>query len=203
MERIAVASDHHFFHRNIIKYCNRPFPSLEAMHERMIKDWNKSVTKDTIVVHLGDFICGGSFDQVKEVLDQLNGFKILVTGNHDRKGKAWLKRAGFNRVFTNRWTLGMYTFSHRVQSADYLLEMNTRYNFHGHSHKYHYGDPFYNFGVDVVGYVPKLVKTNLTREELMYGEGRCERDPLVDIKHRELPICKTYGEFDRQRSGRR
>ena len=152
------------------------------MHEHMIKEWNAVVKPEDIVIHLGDFICGGTFDQVKEIVDQLNGRKILITGNHDRKGKKWFKRAGFQRVFKHRWNVGMYCFSHRPQDALYLEDHGARYNLHGHSHNHHYGDPFYNFGVDVVGYNPKKVKMNLVEDDLLKEQGRHSNDKVLEME---------------------
>jgi len=169
MAEVFCCSDHHMFHTNIIKYCNRPFVDTDEMHKFSIEEWNSVVTPDDIVIHLGDYICGGTKEQVTEITQQLNGTKILITGNHDRKGKQWFIDAGFTRVFKHRWIMGMYCFSHRVQDADYLHDHNIRYNLHGHSHNHDYGDPFYNFGVDVVGYKPIKVKLNLTREDLLNG----------------------------------
>lgn len=164
-----VTSDHHLYHTNIIRYCNRPFDNVDDMHTLMIREWNSVVTPDDIVIHLGDYICGGQKDRVREITQQLNGTKILITGNHDRKGKQWFMDVGFTRVFKDRWVVGQYCFSHRPQDADYLTEMKCTHNLHGHSHTHHYGHPYYNFAVDVVGYVPKRVKMNLTREELLNG----------------------------------
>lgn len=169
--KINLTSDSHLFHHNILKYCNRPFASVYDMHQHIIAEWNSVVQPDEIVIHLGDYICGGTFEQVKEITDQLNGYKILIMGNHDRKSKGWFRDVGFNRVFKHRWNMGMYCFSHRPQEATYLTENKIRYNLHGHSHKYDYGDPFYNFGVDVVGYKPKKVVVNISKEELMNGKG--------------------------------
>ena len=166
---VNVTSDHHLFHTNIIKYCNRPFDNVDEMHTFMVQEWNKVVKPDEFVIHLCDYICGGTFDQIKEITGQLNGRKILITGNHDRKGKSWFKGVGFERVFKNRWCVGMYCFSHRPQTSEYLVENKSRYNLHGHSHKHDYGDPFYNFCVDVVGYRPKKVKVNLTEDDLAIG----------------------------------
>lgn len=137
------------------------------MHSYMIQEWNKIVRPCEFVIHLGDYICGGTFDQIKNITGQLNGRKILITGNHDRKSKSWFRGVGFERVIKHRWCVGMYCFSHRPQTAGYLVENDSRYNLHGHSHKHDYGDPFYNFCVDVVGYGPKKVKLNLTEDDLM------------------------------------
>lgn len=169
---VNITSDSHLYHKKVIKYCNRPFKTLDEMHHHIIVAWNSVVKPDEIVIHLGDYICGGSFDEIKEITDQLNGFKILIMGNHDRKSKTWFRNIGFDRVFKYRWSIGMYCFSHRPQDSIYLTENNIRYNLHGHSHKYDYGDPFYNFCVDVVGYKPKRVEVNLSKEDLMNGVDR-------------------------------
>lgn len=189
-----VISDHHLYHDNIIKYCNRPFANVDEMHQFGIEEWNSVVTPDSIVIHLGDYICGGTKEQVEEITRQLNGYKILITGNHDRKGKQWFLDVGFNRVFKHRWCVGMYCFSHRPQDADYLTENKVRYNLHGHSHKHDYGDPYYNFGVDLIGWRPKKVKLNLTREDLMNGDGITSPDGLIDYKHGKR---RAYGKSER------
>ena len=43
-------SDSHFHHANIIKYCNRPFSSVEEMNQVMIERWNEVVKPDDVVV---------------------------------------------------------------------------------------------------------------------------------------------------------
>ena len=166
------------------------------MHLFMIEEWNSVVGEDDIVIHLGDYICGGTKEQIREITQQLNGIKILITGNHDRKGKQWFLDVGFSRVFKHRWSIGMYCFSHRPQDGDYLSENNVRYNLHGHSHKHDYGDPYFNFSVDVAGYIPKKVKLNLTRENLLNGEGRCVSDPLIDYKHGQVREYTSYSDID-------
>lgn len=58
-ENLFFTSDTHFFHEGIIKFCNRPFASVEEMNEAMIRNWNEVVHEKGTVFHLGDFAFGG------------------------------------------------------------------------------------------------------------------------------------------------
>lgn len=79
-------SDEHYGHKNIIKFCKRPFDSVEEMDSNIINNHNSVVTDDDIVYHLGDFTLKGL--PAKEYIKQLNGKHIFIQGNHDR----WLKK---------------------------------------------------------------------------------------------------------------
>lgn len=84
VQNIFFTSDTHFWHSNIIKYCKRPFSSVEEMNDVIINNWNSIVKKNDIVFHLGDF---GFCDSKKfsDIIKKLNGKIYLITGNHDRK----------------------------------------------------------------------------------------------------------------------
>lgn len=80
---IFFTSDTHFFHKNVIEYCNRPYKSIEEMNEQLIKNWNSKITDADEVYHLGDFaFCGR--EKFINVLNQLRGIKYWVRGNHDK-----------------------------------------------------------------------------------------------------------------------
>lgn len=99
-------SDTHFGHKNIIKYCDRPFADVEEMDRVMTLKWNAIVAPDDVVFHLGDVALGTIAESLPKVA-KLNGFKYLIPGNHDRvfsleKGlqKArWFPK--YNEVFTS------------------------------------------------------------------------------------------------------
>jgi len=76
-------SDQHFFHTNIIKYCNRPFSSSEEMNRALINNWNKKVTDKDNVYILGD-LSWGTVEQTISILQQLKGNKFFIKGNHDK-----------------------------------------------------------------------------------------------------------------------
>jgi calcineurin-like phosphoesterase family protein len=83
-QNVFFTSDTHFYHANIMRFCDRPFETVELMNEYMIKKWNEVVKPEDYIFHLGDFAWGGSA-LWNDLLDRLNGKKILIIGNHDRK----------------------------------------------------------------------------------------------------------------------
>jgi calcineurin-like phosphoesterase family protein len=94
--QIWFTSDNHFWHHNIINYCDRPFNSAEEMNEEMIKRWNKKVKKGDLIYILGDFAYAPNNDAYKKLLEKLNGIKILVKGNHDKVSEIRAINLGFN-----------------------------------------------------------------------------------------------------------
>lgn len=83
---VWLTSDCHWFHTNVLKYCNRPFSDVLEMNERLIEQHNKVVKPNDIVYNLGDF----SFQKIKDavsILKKLNGRHRFIRGNHDQ----WLE----------------------------------------------------------------------------------------------------------------
>lgn len=80
--KIWIWSDQHFGHKNIIKYSDRPYEDLTEMNGRLIDNHNKVVAPNDIVIWGGD-IAFLPDSKANEILDRLNGYKILVIGNHD------------------------------------------------------------------------------------------------------------------------
>lgn len=80
---VFFISDTHFQHKNVIKYCDRPFQTTTEMDSTMIENWNSVVKPNDIVFHIGDF-CFGGIKSWRYLLDRLNGKKYLAAGNHDK-----------------------------------------------------------------------------------------------------------------------
>lgn len=76
-------ADEHYGHRNIIKYCGRPFSSVEEMNEEIIKRHNEVVGNNDTVYHIGDFILG-SQECAASIIEQLNGSHVFIDGSHDK-----------------------------------------------------------------------------------------------------------------------
>lgn len=98
--KIFYISDLHICHTNIIEMCNRPFDSLEQMHEDMISKWNSVVSKNDVVRILGDVGFPrnqAEVDAILKVVRRLNGNKTLIEGNHDYR---LLKDMRFRGLFS-------------------------------------------------------------------------------------------------------
>lgn len=110
--KIFLIGDTHFMHRNIIKYCNRPFKDVEDMTEKFIKNWNSVVGKNDIVYVDGDFaLCGKQ--KIIEIGQRLNGRKRLILGNHDQASIETYHQAGFEFVYNHPIVLDeFYIVSH-------------------------------------------------------------------------------------------
>ena len=88
-------SDHHFGHANIIRYCDRPYASLDEMNAALIDGWNSTITNADEVYVLGDFALT-PLARIAEILACLNGHaKHLIMGNHDRHKAPHYLQAGF------------------------------------------------------------------------------------------------------------
>ena len=92
---IYFISDTHFNHNNIIKYCNRPFKSINEINQTIINNWNKTVKADDEIYHLGDLVLGKK-EEMYNAVSNLNGKKYLIRGNHDKLSISIYEELGFN-----------------------------------------------------------------------------------------------------------
>jgi calcineurin-like phosphoesterase family protein len=84
---IFLISDTHFGQQKLCEVWRqdntaklRPFSTAREMDEIIINNWNKTVNKNDIVLHLGDVTLE---KQYLNYLKELNGIKTLIAGNHD------------------------------------------------------------------------------------------------------------------------
>ena len=80
-KHIFFTSDTHFDHKNILRFCNRPWETVEEMNQGLIDNWNSVVGPDDIVFHLGDVSFGGNTNLTKYVLQVItirNYKKVFV-----------------------------------------------------------------------------------------------------------------------------
>jgi calcineurin-like phosphoesterase family protein len=157
MSKVFLISDTHFGHANIIKYSNRPFNNVKEMDIVLIENWNKVVSKEDKVYHLGD-VGFTSFSYIKRIFDSLNGTKVLIKGNHDK-----FKLSQYQQIFKDvRGThqVGGYILSHIPIHPSSLSRWKG--NIHGHVHNTSLEDERYiNVSVENINYTPILLDTFL------------------------------------------
>ena len=84
-QKIFFTSDLHFQHKNVIRFCRRPFENIKDMELKLIENWNSVVSNEDIVFDLGDVLWFDGRHDAKRILNQLNGIHYVILGNHDNK----------------------------------------------------------------------------------------------------------------------
>lgn len=134
MPATFLISDTHFGHEKtctVFKRADgsplRPFASAEEMDEEMIRRWNDRVRPKDKVYHLGDVVINRKF---LNVLDRLNGDKVLIRGNHDI-----FKLEDYTKYFRDvrgYHVMNGMILSHIPVHEESLARFGT--NIHGHLH---------------------------------------------------------------------
>jgi calcineurin-like phosphoesterase family protein len=173
---VWFTADLHLGHHNIIEYSGRPFANADSMNRALVEGWNENVDAADDVWVLGDFALGKIADTLPMVAE-LNGRKILLTGNHDRcwarhrGATSWTERyieAGFDEVHQGSVRLRIGARSVTACHFPYLGDShdNDRFNehrppdngewlLHGHVHdRWRQRGRMINVGVDAWGYRP-------------------------------------------------
>lgn len=110
MSKVYISSDLHLGHTNIIKYCPESrghFETVDQMNEQIITNINSMVSDEDTLILVGD-LCFTSPLKGCEYLKRINGKKILIWGNHDKK----LRNS--TEFQSQRGLMGV------IQEADYL-----------------------------------------------------------------------------------
>lgn len=120
-----IIGDTHFGHKVLIDKGVRP----QNFEQQIITKWKNNIQKDDIVLHLGDVVFDKNF-QLANVLNNLPGIKILITGNHDKShSNSWFLKRGFSFVCESL-TLKKCIFTHKPIS----LKSENYFNIHAHFH---------------------------------------------------------------------
>jgi calcineurin-like phosphoesterase family protein len=159
---IYMTSDWHLGHKNIIKYCDRPFQNITEMNTTILDNYFEIITDEDIVFFVGDLFFG-SKGVCKNIFRNLPGQKHLIIGNHDKWSKSFYRNeCGFItakfRVMTDE-----YEIVHSPVNFNSVL--SNRILIHGHVHaKYPIiefshltglnGDYTYDVGVDANYFKP-------------------------------------------------
>jgi calcineurin-like phosphoesterase family protein len=157
MRELFFTADTHFGHYNIMKYSNRPFITTDEMDEVLIENINKTVGRENILYHLGDW----SFRDPISYRKRIHTPHIyLVFGNHDKKLR-YDKKAleGFRwagdvlQMNNGNDKFFMSHYAHRTWDRSHY----GMWHLYGHSHGSLPDDPnslSFDVGVDCWSYRP-------------------------------------------------
>ena len=135
-----ITGDLHFGHKNIMTFCPvtraRFRGDVEYMTEAMITEWNEIVEPIDTVYILGDVAFMSGYNAAL-IMMRLNGRKILIEGNHDRKT---LMDVNFRKQFAEvHKYLDIQYGGHNIVMFHYPIAEWDRMHrgalhFHGHLH---------------------------------------------------------------------
>lgn len=178
-KNIWLTADLHLFHTNIIKFCNRPFSSVEEMNNTLVTKWNCVVGEYEIVYVLGDFSLG-TLTETSEVFSKLNGNIVIITGDHDYWIKdlerKYPKSKNGNEVTIMKNQLYEFGYlSNYVTLCHYPMRSWRRkfhgsYHFYGHVHgKLPQFERSMDVGVDTNNFYPISVGGAIAQIDLNYN----------------------------------
>lgn len=162
-----ITSDLHFGHKNIMKFCPitraRFKDDVVYMNQAMVKEWNDLINPEDTVYILGD-VAFMSGSDAGRLINRLNGRKILVEGNHDRKT---LQDATFRGAFAEVHKYLDITYNgHKIVMFHYpIAEWDQMHrgalHFHGHLHGNTSGLEKFrarDMGMDATGMIATLME---------------------------------------------
>jgi calcineurin-like phosphoesterase family protein len=160
---IYFTSDTHFGDPRVLRIDKRPFKTIAAHDEALIRFWNEVVQPGDEVWHLGDFARGGRA-RVAELLSMLHGRKHLVVGNNDGpdtvEAKAWASVQHYAEMTIEGNLLILCHFPFRTWNKMGKKSINL----HGHSHGRLTRVPRqYDVGVDAQDLRPASLAAILSR----------------------------------------
>ena len=142
-EKIWFTSDQHLGHNNIIKFCNRPFESVDLMDQTIIDNWNECISKNDIVFTLGDFMWHANTKKIVDIISKLNGTIYMILGNHDNEDMFNCIKSDRLKIISDITHLNIKINNEKIPieiclSHYPLMTWSGRnrkvYNFHGHTH---------------------------------------------------------------------
>ena len=154
-------SDIHFGHREVIKFCERPFRTVSEMNSAIIKNWNSIVDDTDRVFVVGDVFIG-DYNSAKLCVESLNGHKVLIKGNHDLRKKEMLFMGfdEYHKKYDYVMPDGRLALLQHYPMPDIILDKKYDMLIHGHIHiDNKVNGKKINVSADIWNYTPVDVET--------------------------------------------
>lgn len=197
---IYITSDLHYWHKNIIKYSNRPYPfdnsSLPIMNEDILKQFDE-LPEGSTILNLGDILLNSSktFDELKYLVDRMkaNNKKLwLIMGNHDRELSKYLKKQdfessydllvalGFDRVYDKPICMDGIIFTHEPIYFDNGVKVC-----YGHTHDIDIDKDYFNHECENWAMMERVKKEAISKQKNL------DIDTSKNLTGREIDV-KNY-----------
>lgn len=161
---VWFTADLHLGHRNIIKYCNRPFVDEVQMDNAIIDSWNSVVAPGETVFVVGDFTLR-DIHSALAYLERLSGKIVVLPGSHDKwifnpasveQVYFWLGKALIWPQAAMIRVAGETIFLHHYAQRVWPHSHHGSYHLYGHSHGRlkDNGTRSIDVGVDACGFRP-------------------------------------------------
>ena len=174
-------SDVHLFHKNVTaegsNFDNRPFKTLEEMHETIKTKWNNTITNADHVYILGDLAWKENEDVISFV-SKLKGNKHLIVGNHDR-----VKDQRYKQLFAE--VCDYKEVKDKINGKEYNVVLS-HYPLAFWNHQHHYmrdGEEYKVWNIQLYGHVHN------SNEEIIFQDFI----ESLNEKHNIKCIAKNVG----------
>jgi len=167
MSQVRFISDYHFSHAVVAKY--RGFDDPFEMNDHIVKEHNKIVHKRDLTIICGDITM--ETNKWYFYLDQMNGRKWVILGNHDRAKDVPELLKYVDKVAGIIKYKGIFVTHCPIHPQE--LEYRVNHNIHGHLHEY-------NVTKEIL---PKTRDTKMGTPDKRYKNVCCEQ---VDYKPKTL-----------------
>lgn len=168
---IFFTSDLHFNHNKEFVWKERGFSSIEEMNQEIIKRWNSIVLPSDIVYILGDLMLGDNESGIK-LINQLNGYKHIIIGNHDTETRIKLYQEQIDKLCSIKYAdqikygkIYLYLSHYPTITSNYddqLVWAKHLVNLYGHTHqkdKFYSDNPYmYNVGMEAHNCTPVSIE---------------------------------------------
>ena len=182
-----ITSDLHLNHFNIIKLANRPFKTLQEMHNTLLHNINEMVKPDDTLYHLGDLMltsgkqAEGSI-KAKDIRELIHCNFINILGNHDKRNRLTKNSLAYAVLpfgklkfllshvppIDTGWEKEKWSMEHMLPYIDCVLCGHVHNNWKSKIYK---DTPFINMSVEIWNYRPvKMEKIHYLTLQLLKGK---------------------------------
>lgn len=193
---VWITSDLHLNHHNILnleadnlrKNGLGYIDTVDKYNDMVIEHINSVVSPNDTLYILGDVVFGGT-DVITSLLSRINGYKILILGNHDRYSVTMARKMGFDEAYDHPIYLpeghGKVILSHyplkEAFDNPYVV-----YNLHGHLHNSKLILPNYlNVNIAMNEYYPIKLDTLIPR---IASGGKSRREHWLEEWYAEYQV---------------